>query len=134
MANNTPIKDWFKQCESLREQLAASQAREQQLLEAISKVLDVVDPSNHQHGCDCDPDVGYFCPACKWASDPVYLSAKQALSLPSDTSALESIIQKAGEVMRERCAVKADWYSSFVGERIRALHGVTLEDLKGGTA
>ncbi len=48
----------------------------------------------------------------------------QALSAPSDTSALEAMIAKAGEKMRERCIEIADCSA------IRALPGVTLEDLK----
>ena len=65
------------------------------------------------------------------------------LSTPSDTSALEAMIAKAGEKMREKCvswlvdnALKQSRDARFrsgiviaAGE-IRALPGVTLEDLK----
>lgn len=61
----------------------------------------------------------------------------EAISAPSDTSALEALIAKAGEKMRDLAVAK-----STAGERkltktgksiaasIRALPGVTLEDLK----
>ena len=59
------------------------------------------------------------------------------LAQPTDTTALEALIAKAGEVMRERCAVRAietgDYMSvgKHVAGAIRALPGVTLDDLKG---
>lgn len=62
----------------------------------------------------------------------------EALAIPQDTSALEAIVQKAGEVMRERCAKDCEaWESEPVSHAtaansIRALTGVTLEDLKNG--
>ena len=52
----------------------------------------------------------------------------EALALPQDTTALESMIAKAGEVMRERCVEECD----EAREAIRALPGVTMEDLKNG--
>src|SRR5574343_137611 len=62
--------------------------------------------------------------------DPVY---EQALATKSDTSALEAIVKKAGEVMRERCLFEADiaYHNKHCCEEIRALPAVTLEDLKG---
>ena len=52
----------------------------------------------------------------------------------SDNTALEAMIQKAGEVMRERCACKVDWIlapgGKTQGDAIRALPGVTIGDLK----
>ena len=56
-------------------------------------------------------------------------AGKEALSAPSDTSALETMIAKAGEKMRERIRIaKAQgWLSDGL---IRTLPGVTLEDLK----
>lgn len=57
---------------------------------------------------------------------------EQALALPQDTSALEAVVQRAGEVMRERCC-KEIWYDmepkQIVGV-INSLPNVTLEDLK----
>ena len=55
------------------------------------------------------------------------------LDAPSDTSALEAIVKKAGEAMRERCAayVARNLYTNQNDlDAIRALPGVTLEDLK----
>jgi len=53
------------------------------------------------------------------------------LDAPSDTSALEAIVKKAGEVMRENCIIELNrldyWYSA---RAIRTLPAVTMEDLK----
>lgn len=49
------------------------------------------------------------------------------LAQPTDTSALEAMIQKAGEVMRERCLPGT---SSMFASRIRLLPQVTLEDIQ----
>ena len=106
-------------------QLAAAQAREQQLRETLE----------------------YFFPA--WQKyEPLNWKyrARQALSQPTDTTALQALIQRAGEVMRERCAVEAwNYYMDqckkagisrhvFDGwcsaNAIRAMPGVTLEDLR----
>ena len=64
----------------------------------------------------------------------------KTIALPQDTSALEAMIQKAGEVMRERCfaACNADKYPNECDKSIaydcrlaiRTLPGVTLGDLK----
>lgn len=109
----------------LKEQLAASQLREQQLLEA--------------------------CACADWNSLdlPEFTRVKlaAALRLPSDTAALESMIQKAGEAMREKAKIAVqneslvddtghpsdEAYNEAVIhciEAIRALPGVKLEDLK----
>lgn len=67
--------------------------------------------------------------------------SEQALALPADTSALEAMIVKAGEVMRERCCRKAgsmerDYpitgklYAGNVSKAIRSIPGVTIADLK----
>lgn len=64
---------------------------------------------------------------------PTYRRADNALAQPADTSALEAIVKKAGEVMRERCeACMCDLgvYDSPQAA-IRALPGVTMEDLQG---
>lgn len=59
----------------------------------------------------------------------------EAISAPSDTSALEALIHKAGEKMREKCLVVADEDAKRsllwrVVREINALPCVTLEDLK----
>ena len=97
--------------ESLLRQIAASQAREQQLRETLE----------------------YFFPA--WQKyEPLNWKyrVKQALSKPTDTTALSAMITKAGEVMRERAIRSVDLtpYRLVADERIRALAGVTLEDLQ----
>lgn len=62
------------------------------------------------------------------------------LAAPSDATALNELIDKAGEVMRERCLFEIDpknYTNDFAQgvvygccDEIRALPGVTLEDLK----
>jgi Skp family chaperone for outer membrane proteins len=83
------------------QQLAAAQVREHQYREAVIQL------------------------AVQTTAEDREMIADKALSLPSDTSTLEAIVQKAGEVMRERCreSVHGNW-------QIGALPGVTLEDLK----
>lgn len=101
----------------LLRQLVASQAREYRLREALV----------------------YFFPAWeKYKPLSWQYKAKQALSLslPSDTTALSAMIAKAGEVMRGRCENHANYYKAHslvaqgIYDEIRALPGVTLEDLK----
>lgn len=65
------------------------------------------------------------------------LRARKAIATPSDTAALEAIVKKAGEVMRERCAKDCElwesgpvWGHTTAADSIRALPAVTLEDLK----
>lgn len=53
----------------------------------------------------------------------------EALALPQDTSALEAMIQKAGEVMRER-VMQARGKGQLYPMDIRAIPGVTLVDLR----
>ncbi len=54
---------------------------------------------------------------------------ENALAIPSDTTALNELITKAGEVMRERCLSLREAHL-VRSEEIRAIPGVTLEDLK----
>ena len=60
-----------------------------------------------------------------------YQPAVQALAAPSDTSALEALVTKAGEKMREMCIAefltRTHWYAE---ENLRALPTVTLKDFK----
>lgn len=104
-------------CDEGEKQLAASQLREQQLREA--------------------------CACADWNSLdlPEFTRVKlaAALRLPSDTTALEALIAKAGDVAiakaRQACidlgAKGIDYfnYTAFV-EAIRALPPITLKDLK----
>ena len=96
--------------DSLLEQLAASQAREVQLREALEW--------EREFQKDQGRDVSVF--------------GGSVLALPSDTSALEALIAKASEVMRERCLFEADiaYHSRHCCNEIRALPGVTLDDIK----
>ena len=64
--------------------------------------------------------------------------SEKALALPQDTTAFEAMIAKASEVMGERCADACISFGESTdlvfgeefAEEIRALPGVTLEDLK----
>lgn len=97
----------------LTEQLAASQAREQQLRENVRLV--------------CGPVMDAFTDGQRWND------YQEIIDHPQDTSALEALIAKAGEVMRERCAVECETHYNFsnaLAAAIRALPGVTLEDIK----
>jgi len=112
-------------CDQVRErdqQLAASQAREQQLREALSKCESVL--YNRDRFAD---DV------------EAHKAAVIALSLPADTTALQSMIAKAGEVMLERCASEfnqqhVEYFGDTIQLAIRTIPAVTIEDLKGGAA
>lgn len=146
-------------------QLAASQAREQQLREALEITHDLyaqstsgygfyrpANPNNFYPDLDCcsHDEIAAHSKACEdyksgraygndsWgigAYCDEYLPALDALALPSDTTALSAMIAKAGEVMRESvieqciamCVMSRD--GAFV-EEIRALPGVTMDDLK----
>lgn len=91
--------------------LAASQACEQQLREATECLL-------------------HLCEIIGAPDGPVLEKARQALAIPQDTSALEAMITKAGEVMRGRC-LRDIWYMPKPQEdAIRALPAVTLDDIK----
>ena len=104
----------FAEKEKLRQQLAAAQAREQQLrahLEVIAGKRMCVDNTLGNANI-----------------------ADLALSQPTDTTALQAIIQRSGEVMRDRivanllqCGALAE--GDYLNA-IRALPSVTLEDLR----
>ena len=93
--------------ESLRQQLAASQAREVRLREALRHLHHNARKSGANMGLALDV-------------------AKDALALLQDTAALEAMIAKAGECMRERCE-RESWLMAPV---LRSIPGVTLEDIK----
>lgn len=107
------------------EQLAASQAREQQLREVLNTAADKFHDYAEIHSMkertraniekiERNLEFARMCDA--------------ALALTSDTTALEALIRKAGDVMRERCACIR--HDEKLEKAIRALPGVTLEDLK----
>lgn len=91
-------------------ELAASQARGEQLRDELFAVL-VQDMSG----------------------DKARLKVEE---FKSDTSALEALIARASEVMRERCAHEADPFelknalATDIAKGILALPGLTLEDLQ----
>lgn len=100
---------------------AASQLRERQLREALAVVNNAGD------------DEWY-----PYTPEQAKKAISEALDTPTDTSALEAVVAKAGEVMRERCADTAEDYNGKRGEHdgsaiahlIRAIPAVTLEDLR----
>lgn len=118
-------------------ELATSQAREQQLREALDVAGRNMD-TRHEYdreredlscavfsGGECDCHVG------------VVNEALRALALPHDTSALEAIVDRAGEVIRSQALLEfwCPFGAEVIGtdqvrEKIRALPGVKLEDLK----
>lgn len=108
----------------LTEQLAAYQLREQKLRAAINSMAG--ETTSHYDRLEI---------------------ARKALSLPQDTSALESLIEKAGEVMRARCVaacgeletpsrkqtdVARSWITGTLdsAEAVKAQPNIKLEDLK----
>lgn len=112
-------KNWL-----LETQLAASQLREQRLREASEKLLASMSGT---------------------LAESVFafqmLILKESLrGQPTDTSALEAVVQRAGEVMRERCLSEIDpkYYTHGLLKEVvegccgdlRALPGVTMEDLR----
>jgi len=103
-------------------ELVASQAREAKLRETLEESKDFFDRevgSSHLFRRLTIKDI------------------EEALSQPTDDTALREMIQKAGEVMREsvveQCVARGlmSRYGAFVKE-IRAMPCVTLDDLNGG--
>ena len=104
-------------------QLAAGQAREPQLREALENAAPQV-----------AQNIDYWCGRDAYMTDADYLKIKDAIALPQDTSALEDLIAKAGEVMRQR-SMRVAWNiepdaNGPIESGIRALPGVTLDDIK----
>ena len=95
------------ECVCAKRQAAASQAREQQMALALERLDGWLRERYH---------VGLV------PSERELLEQSQC----QDTSALEAMIARAGEVMRERCVAECDESR----EVISALPGVTLEDLR----
>ncbi len=92
-----------------QKQIVVSQLRVKQLREATECLLHLCEIIGAPEGAVLD-------------------KARHALATPADTTALQSLLTKAGEVMRERCIEVIDC------EAIRALPAITLDDLKGGAA
>lgn len=79
------LRDTSQELQELRKQLAASQAREQQLRENVRVV--------------CGPVMDAFTDGQRWND------YQEIIDQPTDTAVLEAMIEKASELMRERCAV-----------------------------
>ena len=101
---------------SQKGQLALAQADNQRLREFAQKISEQIPEK---------PDYWSSCGQCSNNAD----EAEDLIAQSQDVSALEAIVQKAGEVMRERCIHTCRDYG-LVGNAIRALPDVTLEDLK----
>lgn len=118
--------EWRNTAYQFDMKLAACQAREQQLLEVLYACEDMF-----------DIDVG----SSNLHRKLTVLDIKKVLATPPDTTALEAMIAKAGEVMREWCleaGVMRNYKGAIVSRlsadgrdnAIRAIPTVTLNDLK----
>lgn len=113
--------------EQLKMQLAASQAREVQLRDALGNIFE------YWNGDTID---AIMLDALEHIEGITY----KVLALPQDTTALEVMIAKAGEVMRKRCDnVLEDICEEYEEEEVsaawvsRAIHNlpcVSLEDVQ----
>lgn len=135
----------IEEIESLRQKLAASQAREQQLREALMELVSCKNLKSEIEAIRFAGPSGYNGERWKQVAlekereyikrkPDAWIAACEALATPSDTTALSAIVAKAGEVMRERC-LNDIWYMPIPQENaIRAIPGVTMDDLKGGAS
>ena len=124
------LEVWASQeIESLKQQLAAQEAVNVKLRNIFSDLILTnisEQPEWDQYKNNGDMWLAYLGRVCG-----------TALVIPSDTTALNELITKAGEVMRKRCA---DYCANLLlygendehewADRIHALPSVTLEDLK----
>ena len=121
----------------LRQQLAASQLREQQLREALKAAAGKFHDYAEYHSMKERTRDNIEKIERNMALARI---CDEALDQPTDTSALEAVVQQAGEVMRERCLSEIDpkYYTHGLLKEVvegccgdlRALPGVTLEDLQ----
>ena len=108
----------------LRAELAAEQAKNVKLREVLKKTTVALE---HRW----EVIANRAAPVLEGVIDEAHSEGIIALATPSDTSALEAIVKKAGEVMRGRCAQSADDNCHFsTCDSIQLLPAVTLEDLK----
>lgn len=127
--------------------LAAAESREQQLREAVGLWIGIATNCSIESGCcHCGDSMENHASPFSCGHSPVDMAdsavynaikkSDEAISLPSDTTALEAMIAKAGEVMRKQCVDLCDRFAARemhpaeCAGAIRALPGVTLEDLK----
>lgn len=101
----------------IEKQLTASQLREQQLKGAYVLLENFAQ------------SVGGSSSFWEDMNDKLEPASVIANFWPSDTSALEALIRKAGEVMLERCVYAADNPMWETEDSIRAIPGVTLDDV-----
>lgn len=111
------------------DQLAAEQAKNVGLREAAQEVRDLIDETYEVYGLRLNGDPSLWDELMAGGRFERLTMLDEALSTPSDTSALEAIVKKAGEVMRDRFRI-AEVQGWLDKEFIRALPAVTLEDLK----
>lgn len=115
-AENESLRRANKECveyfNEAQKDLAASQAREQQYRRALVIADNAGDDEWHPY-----------------TPEQAKTAIGKTIALPQDTSALEAMIQKAGEVMRER-VMQARGKGQLYPMDLRALPGVTLEDLR----
>lgn len=121
-----------------KDQLAVSQAREQQANECrialVHQIHELADHIERAEYCINDIDMlkqmrGQRAYAMNVASQ----WNQNGNPFVNDTAALSAMIAKAGEVMRERCAVECETHYNFsnaLAAAIRALPGVVLDDIK----
>ena len=102
--------EWKNTAKLLDEKLAVLQAVNQQYREALEDARTADDLN--------------YCASGAYFTDVI----DKTLALPQDIHALEAMIAKAGEVMRERCLERVGLLNE--NQSIRALPGVTLEDIK----
>ena len=119
------------------QKLAAEQAKNVELRRAFIGLMQVVprevDCGNMHHKRKDQHEYDETCPVVSRYAEAIE-QADKVLAAPSDTSALEAIVKKAGEVMRER-SINVAWNNEPdcngpIEMEIRALPAVTLEDLK----
>lgn len=101
-----------EKCDKLRAELAAEQAKNVALREVLAYWMPFIESEQDDE-----------------RQAPWVARAQAVLATQSDTSALEAIVKKAGEVMRDRFRI-AEAQGWLNKEFIRALPAVTLEDLK----
>ena len=108
----------------LKQQLAAEQAKNVELREKVQKFIYSLEECT-----DFDGFTAYI------ATMDDYHETVEALDTPSDTSALEAIVKKVDELVRDRIASgfsqpHEEYFGDTIQLTIHALPAVILEDLK----
>lgn len=112
----------------LEQQLAAEQAKNVGLRDFIARA------QVSSGVCCCGEPIDGHSSPMSCGHSPVDMwdpAVGKLLDAPSDTSSLEAIVKKAGEMMRERCASESCRSHEYDATKaIRTIPAVTLEDLK----